>query len=94
MATEGAPKPEIYNYDTPEGLEEYKYATNVVVSNTNREFFISFTCLRPYERNRCVSRVVVGEEHLAEIITVLQAQLSKFRQQKSSGGLEGGLFQR
>lgn len=90
---DGAPKPEIYNYDVG-GLDEYKYATNIVVSHSPREFYISFLCGRPYERARCVARLIVSEQHAAEIVAVMAQQLEKFRQKKSGPdeGPEGFKF--
>lgn len=89
MSSEGAPKPEIYNYDIGE-YEDYKYATNIVVTGSGREFFISFVCARPYERPRCVGRNIVGIEHLREIIAVLSSQLKQYQDKKKMGPEEPG----
>jgi hypothetical protein len=85
MAAENQDKPEFYKYDIA-GLEDYRYATSIVVTNTDREFFISFVCGRPYETPRCVARVVVGEHHMREIIAVLGNQLKNFEDKKKGKG--------
>ena len=89
MSTEGAPKPEMYNFDNA-GFDDYRYATNFVITASGREFFLSFVCARPYERPRCVSRVILGEEHLRELITVLSRQLEKSRMKKRDHDDLGG----
>jgi hypothetical protein len=70
-------RPDFYKYDA-NGVEDYRYATNIVVTNTNREFFISFVCDRPYETPKCVSRLIVGEAHMKEIIAILGRQLETY----------------
>ena len=91
MATESQGKPECYNFDTA-SLDDYLYATAIVVTSSEREFFINFICNRPYESSRCVARIVVGEEHLKEILAVLGRQLEIFQKKKKgkSEDSEGG----
>ena len=82
-------KPAFYDYDAT-GVEEYKYSSHVGVSSSDREFFISFICARPYEQAKAVARIVIGESHMVELIAVLQTQLEQFRRRKKEGGGEGG----
>lgn len=91
MIPENFEKPEFYKYD-PAGIEDYRYATNIVVSSSDREFFMSFVCARPYEHPRCVARIIVSEEHMKEIIAVLGRQLEVYQKKKKgpSGDAGGG----
>lgn len=76
------------------GEFEFAYATNFVSTHTNREFFLTFACFSPGQENmenkkprlRCVARVVIGPEHMMELITVLKKQFEVFQQQRRGEG--------
>ena len=72
---------------------EFAYATNFVSTHTNREFFLTFACLSPdklgSKKLRCVARVVVGSEHMMELITVLKRQFDEFQRLRKGEAGEG-----
>ena len=80
--------------DPYEGMDltgmEFAYATNFVSTHTNREFFLTFACLSPdkpgSKKLRCVARVVIGPDHMMELITVLKKQFEAFQQLRGGEG--------
>lgn len=73
---------------------QFIYATNFVSTNTNREFLLTFGCFSPDEleskKVRCVARIVIGPEHMMELITVLRTQFEAFQKmRRGEGGEEG-----
>ncbi len=71
---------------------EFVYATNFVTTHTSREFFLTFGCLKPdkpgSKKLRCVARVIIGPEHMVELLSVLRKQVEAFKKLREDGGGE------
>ncbi len=90
--SEEVKKPLIFDHEIPPEFEYYRYATNIAVGQSEREFFITFSCIRPFEKPYAVARVIVSPEHMREIIAVMQTQYAKYLEGRGEApGGAGGL---
>jgi hypothetical protein len=70
------------NYAFPPDFRPLFTNTHVMSSN-EREFFITFGCIHPPNKDvKSVAQLVLSRDHVMELIFNLQNQLRKFDEQK------------